>query len=209
MEIDEGAVVREDDDPYPVGTTSLLCFPDSEFGFAVSLRMHTSATLVRSAVLLGLVGGLLCGCGGRGTPPKVSSGEFTAYVEGSLSDTLSGDVHHRITEEGTLTGLELGPKDGVGLSIELEPLAPALRSYEVVDAELFGITRPNHPPGVMAFLTLDEGKFESVEGTFELTYVDEEQIGATFTFQMEGGFDSDLGEVPSVEVTGALNAAPE
>jgi hypothetical protein len=171
--------------------------------------MHTSAVLIRSAVLICVVGGFLWGCGGRGTPPKVSKGEFTVYVEGNLTDTLSGEVHHRITEEGTLTGLELGPKEGAGLSIELEPLAPALRSYEVVDAELFGITRPNHPPGVMAFLTLDEGRFESIDGTFELTYVDEEQIGATFTFQMEGGFDSDLGEVPSVEVTGALNAAPE
>lgn len=171
--------------------------------------MHTSASVIRSAVLLWVLSGLLVGCGGRGTPPKVPSGEFTAYVDGSLSDTLSGAVHHRITEEGALTGLELGPKDGAGLSIELEPHAPALRTYEVVDAELFGLARPDQPPGVMAFLTLDDAQFATVEGTFELTYVDEEQIGATFTFQMEGEFDGDRGETPSVEVTGVLNAAPE
>lgn len=171
--------------------------------------MHTSAALVRSAALLFLVGGVLWGCGGRGTPPEVPSGEFTAYVEGSLSDTLSGAVHHRITEEGDLTGLELGPKTGAGLSIDLEPHAPALRTYDVVDAELFGLARPDQPPGVMAFLTLSRGQFQAVEGTFELTYVNEEQIGATFTFQMEGQFSGGRGEVPSVTVSGVLNAVPE
>jgi hypothetical protein len=171
--------------------------------------MHTSASVLRSVVLLWVVSGLLVGCGGRGTPPKVPSGEFTAYVDGSLSDTLSGAVHHRMTEAGALTGLELGPEDGAGLSIDLEPHTPALRSYEVVDAELFGMERPDQPPGVMAFLALDAAQFAAVDGTFELTYVDDRQIGATFSFQMDGAFDEDRGETPSVEVTGVLNAAPE
>jgi len=139
----------------------------------------------------------------------VPSGEFTAYVDGRISDTLSGAVHHRITEEGALTGLELGPEDGAGLSIDLEPHAPALRSYEVVSAEIFGLERPNQPPGVMAFLVMDAAQFEAVDGTLELTYVDERQIGATFTFQMEGEFNGGRGDDSSVEVTGVLNAAPE
>jgi hypothetical protein len=154
----------------------------------------------------GLLGG---GCEGRGTPPDVPSGEFTAHVDGSVSDTLTGAAHHRLSDDGALVGLELGAQDGPGLSIELEPQPPALRTYEVVDAELFGVDRPEQPPGAMAFLTLKTARFEAVDGTFELTYVDEEQIGATFSFQMQGEYEQGPGDAPSVAVTGALNAAAE
>ncbi|PSQ97377.1 MAG: hypothetical protein BRD55_03645 [Bacteroidetes bacterium SW_9_63_38] len=171
--------------------------------------MYASVSVFRFALLLWALSGVLVGCGGRGTPPEVPSGEFTAYVKGSLSDTLSGTVHHRITDDGALTGLELGPEDGVGLSIDLEPHMPALRTYEVMDDELFGIVRTGQPPGALAFLTLKGAQFESVDGTFEITYVDKKRVGATFRFYLTGGFEGPAAGTRSVEVTGALNAAPE
>jgi hypothetical protein len=163
---------------------------------------------VRCWHLLILGGLLLAGCAGKGTPPDVPAGRFTAHVEGSVSDTLTGAVNYRMAE-GALVGLELGPKDGPGLSMELEPQPPALRTYEVIDAELFNTERPESPPGILAFLTVGEGRFEATDGTLELTYLNDEQVGATFSFLMEGDFEDGPSDAPSVKVTGSLNAPPE
>lgn len=153
-----------------------------------------------------LLGGLLwVGCEGRGTPPDVPSGQFTAYVTGAVEDTLRGTAHSR-RADGALTGLELGARDGPGLSIELEPQSPELRTYEVLESELFRLERPNGTPAVLAFLSLEHAEFEATGGTLELTYVSEDQVGATFTFQMEGRFDDSGGDDASIEVTGAVNA---
>jgi hypothetical protein len=78
-----------------------------------------------------------------------------------------------------------------------------------VSWELFNLERPGSPPGIVAFLTVDEAQFEAVDGTFELTYVNDERVGATFAFQMEGDFVEGPSETPSVAVTGSLNAPPE
>jgi hypothetical protein len=153
-----------------------------------------------------LLGGLLgVGCEGRGTPPDVPAGQFTAYVTGAVDDTLSGTAHSR-RADGALTGLELGARDGPGLSIELEPQPPALRTYRVLEPELFRLERPEGTPAVLAFLSLEHAQFEATDGTLELTYVGEDQVGATFSFRMEGRFDDGGGEDASVEVTGAVNA---
>lgn len=160
-------------------------------------------------IVLLLIGGIMVsGCEGKGTPPDVPAGTFTARVDGALSDTLTGSAHYR-TNDGALTRLELGSETGPGLSIELEPRSPALRTYETIDAELFGLDRPETPPGVMAFLTLDGAQFEATDGTLELTYMNEGRVGATFTFQMEETADAVVGEPMSVEVTGDLNAPVE
>jgi hypothetical protein len=171
-------------------------------GMSINLRSIASAGLF---VLGGL---LLGGCEGRGSPPDVPAGEFTAYVRGAVSDTIAGPVHYRVRGD-SLVGLELGAKNGPGLSIELEPQPPALRTYEVVDAELFGTTQTGSSSGVMAFLTTGEARFEATDGTLELTYVNDERVGATFTFQMEGEFVEGPSERPAVKATGALNAPPE
>jgi hypothetical protein len=156
-----------------------------------------------------LLGGLLfVGCEGKGTPPDVPAGRFTVHVEGSVSDTLTGPVHYRMSD-GALVGLELGPEDGAGLSIELEPQPPALRTYEVIDAELFEMERAESAPGVLAFLTIGEARFETTDGSLELTYLNDEQVGATFSFLMEGDFEDGPSDAPSVKVTGSLNAPPE
>lgn len=163
---------------------------------------------VRYGLLLLVSGLVLTGCEGQGNPPDVASGRFTAYVDGTVSDTLSGAAHYRM-DDGAIVGLEMGAKEGPGLSIELEPKPLDLRTYEVVEAELFGLDRSDSPPGVLAFLALRDLHFESTHGSLNLTYINEEQVGATFTFQMEGTRVEGPSDDASVEVTGALNAPPQ
>ncbi len=169
--------------------------------------MAFDCTPVRCWTVLLLSGLLLVGCTEKGTPPNVPAGQFAARVNGAVNDTLEGSVHYR-TNNDSLTGLELGPENGAGLSIELEPRPPALRTYEVVNWELLGLERPGAPPGVVGFLTVNRAQFESTDGSFTLTYVGDEQVGATFTFQMKGEFGQGPSDVPAVEVTGTLNALP-
>jgi hypothetical protein len=171
----------------------------------IPLSRPAPCRLLLGVVLL-LVGGLLgVGCEGQGTPPDVPEGRFTAHVTGAVSDTLSGTAYYR-RSDGALTGLEFGARDGPGLSIELEPRPPQIQTYEVLEPELFRMERPDSPPGVLAFLSLDHAQFAATDGTLELTYVSEERIGATFSFQMAGRFDDGGGNDVSVEVTGAVNA---
>lgn len=166
--------------------------------------MYTCDQIVGGWVLLVLSVLLLAGCEGKGTVPDVPAGKFTLYIDGIVSDTLSGPAHYRM-DEGALVGIELGPEGGTGVSIELEPHPPELRTYEVVEWELFTMERPGSAPGVVGFLTMDDARYETTDGVLELTYVDEEQIGATFTFQMDGE-EISTGDMPSLEVTGVLNA---
>lgn len=164
-------------------------------------------TPVRCWAMLLLSGLFLVGCTEKGTPPSVSPGQFAAHVNGAITDTLTGPVHYRAKDD-SLFRLELGRENGPGLSIELEPRPPALRTYEVVDWKMFNLERPGAAPGTMGFLTVDGARFESTDGSFELTYVGGEQVGATFTFQMKGEFVEGPSDVPGVEVTGTLNALP-
>lgn len=165
-------------------------------------------TPIRCWTMLLLSGLLVVGCMEKGTPPSVSTGRFVAHVNGTINDTLKGPVHYR-TKGDSLSGLELGPENGAGLSIELEPRPPALRTYEVVNWELLNLERPGAAPGAMGFLTVGGARFESIDGSFELTYLGSDQVGATFTFQMEGEFVQGPSESPAVAVTGTLNATPE
>lgn len=150
----------------------------------------------------------MSGCGGEGTVPDVPVGQFRAVVDGSVSDSLAGTAQYRM-DDGRLVGLELGARRGPGLSIEVEPRPLDLRHYSVVESGLFGTERPGGAPGVLSFLTIDGGQFEAREGTLEITYVGDEQVGATFTFQMGGDFDAGPADAPSVRVTGRVNARPE
>jgi hypothetical protein len=166
---------------------------------SVPCRLLLGVVLLLAGSLLGI------GCEGRGTPPDVPEGRFTAQVTGAVSDTLSGTAYYR-RSDGALTRLEFGARDGPGLSIELEPQPPGLRTYEVLEPELFRMERPDTSPGALAFLSLNHAQFAGTDGTLELTYVSEERIGATFSFQMTGRFDDGGGNDVSVEVTGAVNA---
>lgn len=150
----------------------------------------------------------VAGCGGRGTPPDVPTGRFVVHIDGSISDTLEGSAHYR-KADASVVGLELGAPNARGLSMELEPRLPALRTYEVVDWELFNLERAGDGPGVMAFLRVDGAQFRATSGTLEVTYVEDERIGATFSMEMEGNFNDGPETSPSVHVVGTVNAPPE
>lgn len=156
-----------------------------------------------------MIGLVVAGCEeGDGNQPEVPTGQFNVQVEGAITDTLSGPVYYRM-EDQKLVGLELGNKNGPGLSIELEPRKPSLQTYEVVSWELFSLERTEDPPGAVAFLTIGNGQFQATAGTFEVTYVSEERVGATFDFRMEGAFGDRPRGSASVWVTGSLNATDE
>lgn len=146
---------------------------------------------------------LMTGCGSNAAP-DVPAGQYAAEVEGAVTDTLEGAVHHR-TADGRLIGIELGERDGAGLSMELEPYPPDTRSYSVIDGELFGMERPGGTPGVMAFLTVDGTQFRATAGSLHVQRVAGETIGASFSFEMEGEVASG-GDDAGVRVTGELNA---
>lgn len=161
----------------------------------------SGAFILLSVILFG-------GCGGKGNAPDVAAGHYRADVAGALSDSLVGTARYRI-DDGSIVGLELGSERGPGLSIELEPRPVDLRQYEVVESELFGLERPGGTPGMLGFLTVDGAQFEATDGTLEVTYVGDDYVGGTFTFQMEGTVNGLPGDVSSVEVVGAVNARPE
>ena len=149
---------------------------------------------------------LLVGCEGEGSPPSIPTGTFTAHIKGGgIRDTLNGSAHYR-THGDSLVGLELGAEDEPGLSIELDPHSPALRTYEVVDGTLLSEERPEGPANAVAFLAVDDARFTATDGTIELTYVGPERVGATFSLQMEGDDLEGPSDDLSVQVTGALDA---
>lgn len=154
-------------------------------------------------VLLLLVGGLL-GCEDS-SRPEVPEGRFTAQVEGGVTDTIAGPAFYRL-KEGELVGIELGAKDQPGLSLELEPRPLDQRSYEVVEWNLLDAERDEAPPGVVAFLAIQDARFEATHGTLDVTYAGEEEVGATFEFEMEGSFVGGSSANASVHVTGSFRA---
>ncbi len=170
--------------------------------------MDTRLSGVQFGLLLVCWGVLLAGCHGKGRPPEVEQGKFTARVQGTLDDTITGAARYRATGD-TLQAFELGRREGAGMSVELEPRSKGLYTYEVVEAEVFGTRRPEQGPGVMSFLTIGNGRFTAVDGALTITYVNDEQVGAEFSFFMEGEFDGAPVDGPSVDVTGAFNAFPE
>lgn len=153
-----------------------------------------------------LIGFGLVGCQGDGTRPEVATGTFRAQIEGAIDDTLTGPGRYRL-REGRLVGMELGRERDPGLSIDLEPLPLDRRTYEVVSTDLFQVDRPGTPPGVVAFHSSSKGaRFVATDGTLDITYLEENQVAGTFTFAMEGDFETGSSETLSIQVTGAFNA---
>jgi len=157
-----------------------------------------------------LLTSLLVGCEqGTGTPPEdVATGTFTAILSGSVTDTLTGDASGRI-EGQMLVGLELDADSTRGLSVEFEPRDPGRRVYEVIDAELMGTDRENDAgelPGMVVFLDMRRGTFQSVAGSLSVTYRSPSEIGGTFDVEMEGTFDDVPASTPSLRVRGSVRA---
>lgn len=151
-----------------------------------------------------LVGGLLLvGCEEEAVP-DVTEGTYRAHVEGALTDTLSGPAVYR-NRAGRLVGLELGTRDGAGLSIEVgpQPLRPG--TYEVVAAELLENASSDSLTGTLAFLSVEGTQFEATRGTLLVTHVGDSEVRGTINFEME---ERSTGRLPerSVRVRGELRA---
>jgi len=168
----------------------------------------------RSTVLIRLVGTLLListglsGCtSSTGTPPpSVSEGRFVARVDGAVVDTLTGDATLRLSDAGTLTGVELAVDEQRGVSVDLEPFPPALRAYTAIDPELLHLDRPGDTPGLVAYLGTPDGAFRTTHGRLDVSYVAEDAVGGSFVWEMEGTRTDSLGGPSTLTVEGALHA---
>jgi hypothetical protein len=141
----------------------------------------------------------------KGTAPPTPEGRFEVTVDGALTDTLRGRARYRLADS-MLVGLELDIDSVRGVSVELEPRTLALRTYEVVDAELLGVERTGALPGLNAFLVTRNGDFHATAGSLRVSYVTDGAVGATFSLHMEGTFDGVPATEPSLTVAGTVHA---
>ncbi len=177
---------------------------------------RVSSTLFCGGLVLVL---LMAGCGDE-TGLDVAKGRYRLFVEGSLTDTLTGPSFVRAQRNGHV-GIELGPRDGPGLSIELaSPPRPdpdadgsLIRSrvqpgrYDVVAASLLNGPRADSLTGLLAFLSVNDAEFEATQGHLLVTHIGDGSVGGTFDMKMKERTNGPLGD-RSVRVTGVLRATP-
>ena len=158
---------------------------------------------------------LLIGCGSE-TDLDVAEGRYRLYVEGHLTDTLSGPavVH---TQQNGRVGLELGNRDSSGLSIELTPAArpnhdaksspPSVSTgrYEVVAASLLNGPSADNLSGLVAFLSMADLQFVATQGHLSVSETGDGMVGGTLEFEMAER-ESDTPGERTVRVTGVLRA---
>jgi hypothetical protein len=167
---------------------------------------------VHWALLLGLC--LLPGCGAD-AGPDVPPGRYRLYVEGSVTDTLRGTARLQFREQGRV-GLELGPRNGPGLSIELVAETrddPANRlppgRYNVVATGLYpdGLPpNPSRPPEALVILSTGNAQFVGTKGHLSITPLNADAVGARLRVDMRsrhGGRPASR----SIRVTGVLRAS--
>jgi len=154
--------------------------------------------------VLALLSSVVAGCRGGSDSVDVVPGQYVMEIHGAVTDSLRGPAHYRIEQEH-LAGFELGGRNDPGLSLDLEPLPPVPRTYEVLEEEFFTADRAEGAAGVMGFLTTETARFQAEEGSLTVAYVDGEGIGATFSFRMDGLMPGGRDEA-SVRVTGRLHA---
>ena len=176
--------------------------------FCLPRRMPRRFALPLSLAALCLVL-LLSGCGDA-SDLDVATGRYRLQIHGALADTLTGPAVLR-SARASRVGLELGPRDGPGLSIELTPPqageAPNVPTgrYEVVRASLLSAPQTDSIPGLVAFLSLPNARFEATEGHVLVTHAEGGAVGGTFTLEMtEQG--PTLTTSRTIQVTGALRA---
>jgi len=143
-------------------------------------------------------------------------GRYQVSIEGGLTDTLAGPAVYRRQEEGRVR-IELGTRDGPGLSIELEPRpphpdrgsegasVPRPGRYDVVATSLLDHPRPDSLTGLIAFLSVADAQFAATQGHLSITHVADGTVTGTLDFTMEERLDDSLSE-RAVRVTGALQA---
>lgn len=164
---------------------------------AASILRVCSGVFLAAVVLVGP------GCGSE-SDLGVAEGRYQLYVEGSLTDTLTGPAVLRSQRNGHL-GIELGPRDGSGLSLELTTSPQASGRYDVVGPGLLDGPQADSLLGVIAFLSVADAQFAATQGRFSVTEVGAETVGGTLDVEMEERRDDPLGD-RSVRVTGVLRA---
>ena len=161
-----------------------------------------------SCTLLGLAL-LLSGCGNE-SDLDVAAGKYRLYVAGALTDTLSGPAVVRSRAHGR-TGLELGPREGPGMSIELTSPAqdgdasqPQSGRYEVVGGPLPTGPRADSLTGLVAFLSVADAQFVATQGHLSVERGGNGTMGGRIEIEM-----AERGGTPgnrTVQVTGVLRA---
>lgn len=171
----------------------------SRYTFASPMPPRISPALL--CVGLGLTL-LLVGCGDE-TELDVAEGRYRLHVEGGLTDTLTGPAVLDSQRDGRL-GIELGKRDGPGMSIELVPPPSDSGRYEVVAAELLHSPPSDNLTGLIAFLSVTGAQFTATNGFLSVTHVDDESVAGTLDVEMEEqGSTGDR----SVRVRGVLRAS--
>jgi hypothetical protein len=166
---------------------------------------------VHWALLLGVF--LLPGCGAD-AGPDVPPGRYRLYVEGSITDTLRGTARLQFREQGRV-GLELGPRNGPGLSIELvaethgdstNQLSPG--RYDVVATGLYPDGLPPNPPrpsDALVILSTGDAQFVGTKGHLSVTPLNADAVGARLRVDMRSRYRG-RSSSRSVRVTGVLHA---
>ena len=150
---------------------------------------------------------LLFGCGDA-SDLDVAAGRYRLQIHGAVTDTLTGPAVLRSARD-TRVGLELGTRDGPGLSMEFTPRGTegasdaATGRYEVMRAVLLNAPRTDSLPGFVAFLALPNAHFEATEGHFSVTHARSGAVGGTLDLRMQERSPS-TGSPRTVRVTGAL-----
>lgn len=165
--------------------------------------MSASILRVCSGILLVAVTLTGVGCG-KESDLGVAEGRYQLYVEGSVTDTLAGPAVLRSLHNGHL-GIELGSRDGPGLSLELTRSPHTSGRYEVVGADLFNGPQVDSLQGVIAFLTVADAQFAATEGRLSVTEVGEGAVGGVLDMEMKDRRNGPPGD-RSVRVTGVLRA---
>lgn len=149
---------------------------------------------------------LLIGCGSE-PEPDVTEGRYRLYVEGSLTDTLTGPAIVRTQHNGRV-GIELGTRDGPGLSIELTSTNRSeTRSwmppgrYNVVPASLLDSPPADSGSSLIAFLSVADAHFVATRGRLSVTHVGDETMAGKLAIEM-----AERAGGRSVRVTGVLRA---
>ncbi len=167
----------------------------------VLLLPHVVGVLILFAVIAS-------GCeSGTGTPPDVETGRFEAELDGAFDRSVTGAARYRMTDDN-LTGLELVIDSASGMSVELEPGPIRQTTYQVVEWELLSVDRPGGRPGTVAFLETPGGSFESVDGMLDIIYQEDDAIGGTFEFEMNGTLENLPGEPYGLSARGRWIATP-
>ncbi len=197
------------------------------------MRRQPRLAALLAAVALAVAAAVgLGGCGDEGGSARLAAGRYEATSEGALAGALAGEAVYRLDDAGRLVGLELGAAGApTGLSIELAPLPPAPRTYEIVAPALLaaaapeGLAEGDAPPAATAYLTAVPAdtiarapgsdtaaaaplQLTATHGVVQITHADGGILRATFDLHFVGTLPDAHAEV-TAGVAGTVRAEEE